>query len=189
MNFLRQVFTGLRVLIVFTVLLGVVYPVVVWGIGQAAFSHQADGSLLVHDNTVQGSTLIGQTFEGDEWFASRPSAGDYDALASAGTNAGPSDGDLIAGIEDLRSKIAAREGVSPDLVPPDATTSSASGLDAAISPEYARLQEPRVARARGLEPEQVAALVDAATSGRSLGFLGEPSVNVVKLNAALAGQG
>lgn len=188
MNFLRQALTGLRVLIVLTVVLGIGYPVVLWGIGQTAFRAQADGSLLVRDGTVRGSTLIGQSFTGDEWFASRPSAGDYDGLASAGTNVGPSDGDLVAGIEDLRHKIAAREGVSPALVPADAVTSSASGLDASISPAYARLQEPRVTRVRGLSPDRVAQLVDDATSGRILGFLGEPQVNVVRLNAALASQ-
>lgn len=189
MNFFRQAFTGLRLLIVFTVLLGVVYPVVVWGVGQVAFSRQAQGSLIVSGDTIRGSSLIGQSFTGDQWFTSRPSAGNYDGLASGGSNAGPSDTDLIATIEKRKAEIAAREGVSPAEVPADAVTASASGLDPFISPEYAGIQQARVARVRGLEPRQVALLVEAATSGRSLGFLGQPRVNVVELNAALAAGG
>lgn len=188
MNFLRQALTGLRVLVVMTVVLGIAYPVVVWGVGQVAFRHQADGSLIVDQGTVRGSTLIGQTFPGEQWFASRPSAGDDDALASAGSNAGPSDSDLITAINKRRADVAAREGVSPATVPPDALTASGSGLDPFISPAYARLQEARVARTRKMTVPQVDSLVAAATSGRSLGFLGEPRVNVVKLNAALAAQ-
>lgn len=188
MSFFRQVLTGLRLLIVFTVALGVVYPVVVWGVGQVAFSRQAQGSLIVSGDTIRGSSLIGQSFTGDEWFASRPSAGNYDALASGGSNAGPSDADLIAAIEKRKAQIAAREGVSPADVPADAVTASASGLDPFISPAYAAIQQARVARVRGLAPQQVASLVAAATSDRSLGFLGEPRVNVVTLNAALAAQ-
>ncbi|WP_375430679.1 potassium-transporting ATPase subunit KdpC [uncultured Friedmanniella sp.] len=189
MNFFRQALTGLRVLVVMTVVVGIAYPVVIWGVGQIAFKQQAEGSLITNGGAVVGSTLIGQTFAEDQWFASRPSAGDYDALASAGTNAGPSDTDLLAEIDKRRQDIAAREGVAPSDVPPDAVTTSASGLDAYISPEYARIQEARVARVRKLDPAKVASLVAAASSGRSLGFLGEPRVNVVKLNASLAAAG
>jgi len=183
---LRQLLTGFRALVVLTVLLGIAYPVAVWGIGQAAFSDQADGSLIVRDQHVVGSTLIGQTFDGDTWFASRPSAADYDALASAGSNAGPSDPDLIAGIQRSRAEIAQRDGVPAADVPPDAVTASASGLDPYISPAYAEIQVDRVARARGLSRERVTALVAAHTDGRILGFLGEPRVNVLELNLALA---
>jgi K+-transporting ATPase ATPase C chain len=186
--FLRQALTGLRLLVVLTVLLGVGYPLVVTGIGQLALPHQAHGSLLGSGSAVAGSTLIGQEFKGDEWFASRPSANDYDAQASGGSNAGPSDPDLVAAIAERRAAIAERDGVDPAAVPADAVTASASGLDPFISPAYAALQEARVARVRGLDATRVAALVQASTSGRSWGFLGEPRVNVVELNAALAAQ-
>jgi K+-transporting ATPase ATPase C chain len=182
---LRQLLTGLRALIVFTVLLGIAYPVVVWGIGQAAFPDRADGSLVVRDGHVVGSTSIGQTFEGATWFQSRPSSGDYDGLASGGSNAGPSDSDLLADIAKRRAAVARRDGVPATAVPADAVTASASGLDPDISPAYAAIQVARVARARGLAPQRVEALVAAHTRGRILGFLGEPRVNVLSLNVAL----
>lgn len=181
--FLRQSLTGLRMLVVLTVLLGVVYPLVVTGVGELAFPRQAHGSLLA---SGRGSTLIGQQFPGDQWFASRPSANDDDAQASGGSNAGPSDTDLLAAIARRRADVASREGVAPSAVPADAVTASASGLDPFISPAYAGLQEARVARARRLDRATVAGLVAENTSGRTLGFLGEPRVDVVSLNAALA---
>lgn len=185
---LRQILTGLRLLVVLTAVLGVGYPLLVWGVGQAAFRDQARGSLLVVDGTVRGSALIGQQVAGDGWFQPRPSAADHDALASAGSNAGPSDADLLTDIADRRAAVAEREGADPGAVPPDALTASASGLDAFISPAYAALQEARIARERGLAPATVQRLVAEATSGRALGFLGEPRVNVVELNVALAEQ-
>lgn len=182
---LRQLLTGLRALLVLTVLLGVGYPVAVWGVAQVAFGSQADGSLIHRNGTVVGSQLIGQTFKGSQWFLSRPSANDYDALASAGTNAGPSDKDLIASIDKRRAAIAKSDGVAPGEVPPDAVTASGSGLDPYISPQYAQIQVARVAKARKLDESRVAELVRANTSGRILGFLGEPRVNVLTLNLAL----
>ena len=184
----RQILTGLRLLVVLTVVLGIGYPLLVWGVGQVAFRDQARGSLLVTDGTVRGSTLIGQQVTGNGWFQPRPSAGDYDAMASSGSNAGPSDPDLLTAIARRRTAVAAREGVDPAMVPPDALTASASGLDAYISPAYAALQEARVACDRRLAPDEVRRLVARATSGRTLGFLGEPRVNVVELNAALANE-
>ncbi len=185
-DILRQLLTGLRALVVLTVLLGIAYPVVVWGVGRAAFHDNAAGSLIVFDHEVIGSSRIGQTFDGNTWFVSRPSAADDDALASGGSNAGPSDTDLVDSINKGRAAIAQREGVSPADVPPDALTASASGLDAYISPQYAAIQADRVARARGLTAEQVSGLVAEHTQGRTLGFLGEPRVNVLELNLALA---
>jgi K+-transporting ATPase ATPase C chain len=183
----RQLLTGLRLLLVLTVVLGIGYPLLIWGVGRVALREQADGSLLTLDGTARGSVLIGQAVEGGQWFQPRPSARDHDALASAGTNAGPSNADLLAEIEERRATIAQRDGVDPEAVPADALTASASGLDAFISPEYAALQESRVARERGLPAATVRGLVAEATTGRALGFLGEPRVNVVRLNAALAG--
>jgi potassium-transporting ATPase KdpC subunit len=188
---LRQLLTGFRALLVLTVLLGIAYPVAVWGIGQAAFADNANGSLITRAGaggapTVVGSRRIGQTFDGDLWFASRPSAGDYDAQASGGTNLGPSDDGLLADIDQRRAAVAALNGVPAAAVPADAVTASASGLDPYISPAYAEIQIARVAKARGLTTVRVAELVAANTQGRILGFLGEPRVNVLQLNVALA---
>ncbi len=180
----RQSLAGLRLLVVLTVLLGVGYPAAVWGAGQA-FGDRADGQPVRLDGQVVGSRLLGQQFEGDEWFHSRPSAGDYDTLASAPSNLGPLSPDLLASIEDRRAEVAAREGVSPQDVPADALTASASGLDPHISPAYAALQAPRVAGANGLSVDEVERLVEESTDGRGLGFLGEPGVNVLELNLAV----
>lgn len=190
----RQTWTALRALLTFTVVLGVGYPLVVLGIGQAIFPAQANGSLVDVDGEVVGSSLIGQSFAGvdgnplPEWFQSRPSAAGagYDAGASSGSNYGPENADLIAAIEARRDQIAEFEGVDPADIPADALTASASGLDPHISPAYALLQVDRVAAARGLDADEVQALVKEHTQGRDLGFLGEPTVNVLELNIALA---
>ena len=182
---IRQLITGLRALVALTVLLGIGYPVLVWGIAQTAFPDAADGSLVSRNGTVVGSARIGQRFEGDRWFAPRPSANDYDALASGGTNLGPSEADLVGAIAQRRAEIARRDGVPAAAVPPDALTASASGLDPYISPAYADQQIDRVARARHLSPDRVRALVEAQTRGRILGFLGEPRVDVLQLNLAV----
>ena len=199
--FTRQTWAGARVLLAFTLLLGVAYPLAVTGVGQLAFPWQANGSLLTAGgeratspaagNGVIGSALIGQTFDGPRWFHPRPSsAGDgYDTLASAGSNLGPLNPDLLAKVEERRKAVAAEDGVDPTSVPPDALTASASGLDPDISPAYARLQVARVAAARGLSVDRVAALVEGAVQGRTLGLLGEPRVNVLRLNLALVTMG
>lgn len=184
----RQSFAGLRLLLVMTVLLGVGYPTAVWAAGQA-FGDRAEGSPVHRDGEVVGSRLLGQQFEGDEWFLSRPSANDYDTLASAPSNLGPLNTDLIASIEERKAEVAAREGVEESAVPADAVTDSGSGLDPHISPAYARLQAPRVAEANGLPLDEVERLVDDSTDGRGLGFLGEPGVNVLELNLAVAAAG
>lgn len=180
----RQSLAGLRLLLVMTVLLGVGYPAAVWAAGQA-FGDRADGSPVRVDGQVVGSRLIGQQFEGDQWFLSRPSPNDYDTLASAPSNLGPLNPDLIATIGDRQAEVAGREGVDESAVPADAVTASGSGLDPHISPAYAHLQAPRVAEANGLSLDQVEQLIDEATDGRGLGFLGEPGVNVLELNLAV----
>ncbi|GAA1751507.1 potassium-transporting ATPase subunit C [Aeromicrobium alkaliterrae] len=169
----RQSWVAVRLLLVATVLLGVAYPVAVWGLAQVVPSHTA---------------TIGQDFpvEDDGWFHGRPSAGGYDGLASAPSNLGPSSPDLLALIEERRAAVAEVEGVDPADVPADALTASGSGLDPFVSPEYAALQVPRVAEARGLSVDQVEVLVADHTSQRQLGFLGQPRVNVLLLNEALA---
>lgn len=180
----RQLVAATRLLIVLTVLLGVLYPAAVWAVGRAV-PDRADGSLLRVDGTAVGSRLLGQGFDGDQWFQSRPSAVEWDGLASAPSNLGPSNPDLLKAVDERRAEVAERERVDPSAVPPDALTASASGLDPHISPEYAALQVPRVARERGLSESAVRDLVREATSGRDLGFLGEPTVNVLELNVSL----
>lgn len=187
-----QTWTALRALLIFTVALGVGYPLVVLGFGQLLFSAQANGSLVRVDDEVVGSSLIGQSFtdaDGDplpEWFQSRPSAANYDAAASTGSNYGPENPDLIAAIEERRLLTAEFERVDESQIPVDALTASASGLDPHISPAYALLQVARVAEARGLDEAVVRELVESHIQSRDLGFLGEPTVNVLELNIALA---
>jgi len=197
-SFLRQSWAGLRVLLVLTVLLGVVYPLSVMAVAQVTMRWQANGSLIdANGNRVtsadeaSGSLLIGQLFDDPTSFHPRPSAaGDgYDTLASAGSNLGPLNTDLLATVEQRRADIAAEEGVDPSSVPADALTASASGLDPDISPAYARLQVARIARERGIPEQDVAALVASTTVGRDLGVLGEPRVNVLRLNLALQTMG
>ncbi|PXA67967.1 potassium-transporting ATPase subunit KdpC [Cryobacterium sp. SO2] len=184
---------ALRAMLVLTVGLGVAYPLVITGIGQLALPAQANGSTETVDGEVVGSALIGQSFsdaDGNplpEWFQPRPSAaGDgYDAGASSGSNYGPENTDLIAAIEERKAQIAEFNGVDPDEIPADALTASASGLDPHISPEYALLQVDRIAATRDLPVDDVRALVEAHVQSRDLGYLGEPTVNVLQLNIAL----
>ena len=181
-NVLRQAAAGLRVLLVLSVLTGALYPLAVWAVARLAFPHQADGSrVVVHGRTV-GSALLAQDFPGPRWFHARPSAAGprgYDTRASGGSNLGPENGTLLNEVKRRRAA-AAEAGV-----PPDALTASGSGLDPHISPGYAHQQVARVARARGLAQRRVSALVRDHTKGRTLGFLGEPRVNVLELNVAL----
>ena len=185
MSYLRYLSTGARMLLLWTLVLGVVYPLAVWGVGQVAFRAQAHGSMLELDGTPVGSSLVGQTFDGPEWFHSRPSVSDYDPLATGASNLAADNPTLLRQVERRKAAVAEAEGVSPTEVPADAVTASGSGIDPHISPEYARLQVARVAAQRGLTEDTVMGLVDEHTSGRTLGFLGAPRVNVVALNLAL----
>lgn len=185
-GFLRQLRTSAVVLLLMTALLGLAYPLALTGVAQVIAPSSADGSLLRDGSTVVGSRLIGQSFAGDpRYFQSRPSASDYDGLASGASNLGPESKVLITAVAERRAAVAAFEDVDPAAVPPDALLASGSGLDPGISPEYAALQVPRVARERGVSTAQVRALVARYTEGRSLGFLGEPQVLVLPLNRAL----
>ena len=187
----RQFTTSLRALLVATVALGILYPLLVTRATQVALPGEANGSLVKASDATVGSALIGQQFvdaKGNAlpgYFQSRPSAVDYNAASSGGSNLGPENPDLAAQVKARIAAIAASDGVSAAQVPADAVTASASGLDPHISPEYAQEQVARVAAARGIDPQVVRRLVDENTEGRMLGFLGEPTVNVLKLNIAL----
>ena len=184
---LRQGWVAVRLLLVMTVLVGIAYPFAMFAVGRIV-SGTSDGSYVTDaSGRVVGSALIGQSFEGDQWFWPRPSAaGDgYDALSSGGSNLAADNPNLVAAVGERQAAAAAANGVRSRDVPADAVTASGSGLDPDISPEYAEQQIRRVAAARGLETAQVSALVDEATQGRILGFIGEPRVNVLQLNLAL----
>jgi K+-transporting ATPase ATPase C chain len=193
----RQTWTAVRALLILTVVLGIGYPAVVLGIGQLALPAQANGSLVSVDGKVVGSSLLGQSFSDadgtalPEWFQPRPSAaGDgYDGAASSGSNYGPENADLVIAIGDRQTQIAEADHVDIADIPADAVTASGSGLDPHISPSYALLQVDRVAEARGLDAAAVRDLVEQHIQGRDLGYLGEPTVNVLELNIALAGLG
>jgi potassium-transporting ATPase KdpC subunit len=172
-----------RMVLVLSVVLGIAYPLVITGIGQVAFQHRADGSLVEAGGSVVGSSLIGQAFDGPQWFVGRPDP--FDPAASP-SNLGPTNPDLSKAVRERAAAIVAADAPAGP-IPVDAVTGSASGLDPDISPAYARLQAPRVADARGLELDQVLALIDEHTEGRTFGFLGDPHVNVLMLNLALEG--
>jgi K+-transporting ATPase ATPase C chain len=180
-SFVRQSVASLKAMAALTVLLGLLYPLLVWAVGQAVARDQAAGSLVTTGGRVVGSSLLGQQWSGPGWFLGRPSASDYAGDVSGGTNLAPGP-DLAAAVVERRAVLRLGAGA----LPADALAASASGLDPHISPEYARLQVDRVAAARSLSRELVERLVGNATQGRVLGFLGEPRVNVLELNLALA---
>jgi K+-transporting ATPase ATPase C chain len=187
----RQLVPAIVVFLAFTVLTGVAYPLAVTGIAQVAFPGRTDGSLIERDGEIVGSRLIGQAFSGPRYFHPRPSAAGegYDAMASGPSNLGPTNEDLLAAVRARRLEYQRENGLAADArVPIDAVTASGSGLDPHISHANAALQAPRVARAHGLPLDRVFELVEEHTDGRSLGFLGEPGVNVLELNLALDGE-
>jgi K+-transporting ATPase ATPase C chain len=205
---LRQYGAAVRTLLLLTLIVGLAYPLAMTGIAQVAFAGNANGSLVSRAGKTVGSSLIGQAFtrpvvvngkpkvdaNGDpvveadpRYFQSRPSAAGagYDPLASGASNLGPENKNLIALINERRATAAKLDVVPPEQVAPDALLASGSGLDPDISPAYAHEQIARVARERGFSVAQVSALVAEHTKGRTLGFLGEPRVNVLELNLAL----
>jgi K+-transporting ATPase ATPase C chain len=188
MELRRQLLPAVRALVVLTVLCGIAYPLLVLAIGQLAFRHEAEGSLVSADGRVVGSALLGQPFTGDEYLQPRPSAaGDgYDAAASAGANLGPTNPDLLATVADRVDAYRDVNGLGPDVpVPVDAVTASGSGLDPEVSIANAHLQAARIARVRGLPLDAVLGVIDDQVVHRPLGFLGDDGVNVLLVNLAL----
>lgn len=194
---LKEIRPAITVLIMLTAITGLAYPLAVTGLAQAIFPAQANGSLIVRDGHVIGSTLIGQQFTSDKYFHGRPSAttapdprdasksvpSPYNAANSGGSNLGPTSKDLA---ERVKGDVAKLKAENPSgTIPVDLVTTSASGIDPDISPEAAMFQVPRVAKAWGLSEDSVRALVAAQTQGRLMGWLGEPRVNVLRLNLAL----
>jgi len=184
----QQMFRGLKMMLVLTVLTGLAYPLVVTGLCQVLFRDKANGSLIPANGSFVGSELIGQSFAKPEYFHGRPSAaGDkgYDGLSSGAANLGPTNQKLA---DRVSADLKAFRAENPEFtgpVPADLLTSSGSGLDPDISPASAEAQVARVAAARGLSPAALRQLVAAGTAGRQFGILGEPRVNVLKLNLAL----
>jgi len=187
---IRTIVRAIVATLVFVLVTGVLYPLAVTGIAQVAFSHQANGSLVDTAGQTVGSSLIGQQWDGPQWFYGRPSAVNDDAATSGGSNLGPRSRQLA---DDIAARAAAIVAVErpyvPDVqvtdIPADLLTASASGLDPDISVQAARFQAPRIAAVRGLATDQVISLIDDHTQQPSLGFLGEPRVNVLELNLAL----
>jgi potassium-transporting ATPase KdpC subunit len=200
-NIVRRHIAGLRLLLVMTVLTGIVYPVFMWGIAQAAFHKQANGSTVSYNGRVVGSSLLCQEFvypNGNpmpQYFQPRPSdaipspapKNDYgcDPTYSSASNLGPNNPTLVKLIRQRQEQIATFDHVKISQIPADALTTSGSGLDPDISPQNADIQVNRVAAARHVSPAAIMALVRQYTQGRTLGFLGEPRVNVLQLNIAL----
>ena len=198
-SFVRQYLAAFRLLLVFTVICGIAYPVLMWGVAQAAFKNQADGSLVTYNGQVVGSSLLCQEFvnaKGDplpQYFQPRPSsatsgaATDYgcDPGYSAAANLGPNNPTLVTDVKQLQAQIAAFDHVKISQIPPDAVTSSGSGLDPDISPGNAAIQVDRVAATRHLPVAEVQKLVAENTKARDIELLGEPGVDVLTLNIAL----
>lgn len=184
----EQIRTALTMLLIFTVLTGLVYPLSVTGLAQLFFPEQANGNLVVHNGKVIGSKLIGQYFDKPEYFWGRPSATSpfpYNAAASSGSNLGPTNPALIEAVKARVATLRSADPGSDTPVPVDLVTASASGLDSHISPAAAMYQVNRVARARGLDERRVRELVARNIEGRQFALLGEPRVNVLELNLAL----
>jgi K+-transporting ATPase ATPase C chain len=199
-SWVRHHIAALRGLLVFTVICGIAYPVVMWGVAQVAFHNHANGSLVSYHGRTVGSSLLCQEFTGakgnplPQYFQPRPSAAvnsavktDYgcDPLFSAASNLGPNNPTLVQDVKTRQKQIAALDHVKISQIPADAVTASGSGLDPGISPQNAAIQLDRVAAARHASPAEIEALVKQYTQGRALGFLGEPQVNVLQLNIAL----
>jgi K+-transporting ATPase ATPase C chain len=186
--FLKELWTSIVATIVLCIVVSGIYPIVIWGVGQLLFRHQANGSLVERNGQIVGSELLAQGFSGAKYFHPRPSAAGtgYDPLSSGGSNLGPTSQKLIDGIKANATQYRQENGLSPEaVVPADSVTASGSGLDPHISLQNATLQIPRVAKERGLTEELVRGEVAKATDNPLLGLGGDLGVNILKLNLAL----
>jgi len=182
----KELKEGFLFTLVTLVLFGLVYPLLVLGVGRIVFPQQAEGSFIRNsDGAIMGSELVGQAFNRPEYFHGRPSGVNYNAASTGGTNYGPSNPDHLAAVRERAAAIVEREGVSLDEIPSDLVTASGGGLDPHISPAAALIQVERIAGERRIAPDRVRELVAANTEGPALGFLGQPRVNVLELNLAL----
>jgi potassium-transporting ATPase KdpC subunit len=181
----KQLVPALRMMILFTVLTGFIYPGLVTGLCQVLFQHSANGSLVIQNGLLVGSELMAQSFMRPEYFHPRPSAANYDPTASPGSNLGPTSQKLIDRMKDAKAQFRKENPDYKGPIPADATTVSGSGLDPDISPANAAAQAVRVAGARHVSREAIDKLIADNTQGRDFGLLGEPRVNVLKLNLAL----
>lgn len=175
---MKNLMASLRIYIALTILVGLIYPIVVTVAARGIFNDKSRGSMIEREGRIVGSALIGQKFEGEKYFRSRPSATDYVALPSGGSNLGPTS-------SALKEAVAARVEAAGPGVPLDLIYASGSGLDPEISPEAALFQIPRVAKARGVSEDEIRSKVERYVQKRQLGFLGEERVNVLRLNLAL----
>jgi len=183
---IKELKEGFLFTLVTLVLFGLAYPLLVWGVGRIVFPRKTEGSFIRKaDGTIMGSELVGQAFTRPEYFHGRPSAVDYNAASTGGSNYGPSNPDHLAAVRERAAVIVERDGVSLAEIPSDLVTASGGGLDPHISPAAALIQVERIARTRGVPAERVRELLDAHTQGPTLGFLGRPRVNVLQLNLAL----
>ena len=188
MEILKQLKTAILLLLIFTVLTGLIYPVLVTGVAQLFFPFQANGSLIKHNNKLSGSALIGQSFTRAEYFWGRPSATTpfpYHAGHSAGSSLGPTSPDFLSTIRTRVTMLQKSDPHKQGAIPVDLVTASGSGLDPEISPFAAQYQVSRIARARGIPEEKILLLIQHLTKNRYLGILGEPRLNVLQLNLAL----
>lgn len=182
----REIRTSILAVVTLAILTGGLYPLTVWTIAQVVFPHQANGSLIRREGKIAGSRLIAQDFTGPQYFHPRPSSCGYDGARSGGSNLGPLSQKLVDRVKESVAQYR-RENNLPEniLIPPDAVCASASGLDPHISVKNAKLQAARIARTRNLTRDEVMRLVGECTAGPAIGFLGEPGVNVLRLNLAL----
>ncbi len=187
-GFTRQLAAALKMFAVLSVLLGLAYPLAVTGVAQVAFREAADGSLVERDGRVVGSSLIGQAFTDPRYVQPRPSTSDYAGDTSGGANLSPVGSQQLTQVHARATALRAANPAAPADIPADALTASSSGLDPDISAGYAAWQAPRIAAARGVPLDAVQELIAQHTSGRTLGFLGQPRVNVLELNLALDGR-
>jgi K+-transporting ATPase ATPase C chain len=182
----KELKEGFLFTLVTLVLFGLVYPLLVWGVGRIVFPRKAEGSFIRKaDGTIMGSELVGQAFTQPKYFHGRPSGVDYNAASTGGTNYGPSNPDHLAAVQERAAAIVERDGVSLDEISSDLVTASGGGLDPHISPASALIQVERVAREREIAPDRIRKLVEAHIEEATLGFLGRPRVNVLELNLAL----